>query len=104
MVFMDRSRKAEDYPWLPWKVRIFLVGAVVAVAGMAMESRVLVGISIGILAFGFGLRFLPGGTGVAPGEEEWEDEREWEDEDEEALYDDEEWDDDEWDDDEEWDR
>ena len=90
MVFMDRSRKAEDYPWLPWKVRIFLVGAVVAVAGMAMESRVLVGISIGILAFGFALRFLPGGTGVVhEAEDEWDAEEEWDDEED---RDEEEWD------------
>jgi hypothetical protein len=69
LLFVDRSRKAEEYPWLPWKVRIFLAGAALAVVGMAVDSNVLVGIAIGVLAFGFLIRFLPGGTGVVEGEE-----------------------------------
>lgn len=75
LLFVDRSRKADAYPWLPWKVRLFLLGAALAVVGMAMESRLLVGIAIGVLALGFLVRFLPGGTGVVEGEE-WEGERE----------------------------
>jgi hypothetical protein len=70
LVFVDRSRKADDYPWLPWKVRIFLAGAALAVVGMALDSNVLVGIAMGVLVFGFMIRFLPGGKGVAEGEEE----------------------------------
>lgn len=90
LVFVDRTRRAREYPWLPWKVRLFLVGAVLAVAGMGLESGLLVGIAIGILVLGFLVRFLPGGRGVAP-----EDDEEW---------DDEEWDEEEWDEEEGWGR
>jgi hypothetical protein len=72
LLFVDRSRKAGDYPWLPWKVRLFVAGAALAVVGMAVDSNVLVGIAIGVLAFGFMIRFLPGGRGVEDGEEEEE--------------------------------
>jgi hypothetical protein len=82
LLFVDRSRKAEEYPWLPWKVRIFLAGAALAVVGMAVDSNVLVGIAIGVLAFGFVIRFLPGGKGVVEGEEDADDpddaDEEWE--------------------------
>ncbi len=63
ILFMDRSRKADRYPWLEWKVRLFAVGAGLAVAGMAMDTRWLVAVAIVILFAGFLIRFLPGGTG-----------------------------------------
>jgi hypothetical protein len=74
LLFVDRSRKADDYPWLPWKVRLFLAGAALAVVGMAVDSNVLVGIAMGVLVFGFMIRFLPGGKGVAEGEDGEEEE------------------------------
>jgi|GEM_PF-1229423 len=86
LVFVDRTRKADEYPWLPWKVRLFLLGAVVAVAGMGLDSGLLVGIAMGILVLAFLVRFLPGGKGVVKEDgdydEEWEDE-EWDEEEEE---------------------
>ena len=60
---MDRSRKAGRYPWLEWKVRLFVLGACMAVAGMTMEIRWLVAVAIAILFGGFLIRFLPGGRG-----------------------------------------
>jgi hypothetical protein len=41
--------------------------------GMAVDSNVPVGITIGVLAFGFMIRFLPGRKGVAEGEGDEED-------------------------------
>lgn len=69
LLLVDRNRRAEAYPWLPWKVRLFLLGAGLAVVGMALESRPLVGIAIGVLVLGFAARFLPGGRGTEPGDD-----------------------------------
>lgn len=57
MFGLDRRRRAGV--WLEWKVRLFTVGAVLAVAGMAMEEDWLVWTAIGVLGAGFILRFLP---------------------------------------------
>ena len=62
-LIMDRGRKAGRYPWLTWKVRFFLLGASMAIAGMAMAIQWLVAIAIVILCGGFLIRFLPGGRG-----------------------------------------
>lgn len=64
MVFVDRRRRAESYPWLVWKVRLFVAGAVLAVAGMALEMRWLLGIATAFLVTAFLLRILPGGQGL----------------------------------------
>ena len=60
---MDRGRKAGRYPWLAWKVRFFVLGAAMALAGMAMAIQWLVAIAIVILFGAFLIRFLPGGRG-----------------------------------------
>ncbi len=60
---MDRGRKAGRYPWLAWKVRFFVLGAAVAIVGMAMAIQWLVAIAIVILFGGFLIRFLPRGRG-----------------------------------------
>jgi hypothetical protein len=59
MVFLDRKRRAG--PYLEWKVRIFAVAAVVALAGIYLEERWLTGTAIVILVAGLSLRFLPAG-------------------------------------------
>ncbi len=59
MFRLDRDRRAGDH--LTWKVRIFTVGAVLAMAGIYFEERWMTGAAIGVLLAGFGLRFLPGG-------------------------------------------
>lgn len=57
-MFHDRDRRAGRY--LEWKVRLFSVAAVVALAGIYLESRWLTSAAIAILAAGLLLRFLPG--------------------------------------------
>lgn len=59
MFRLDRNRRAGDH--LTWKVRIFTVGAVLAMAGMYFEEEWMTGAAIVVLLTGFGLRFLPGG-------------------------------------------
>jgi hypothetical protein len=63
LVFLDRSRRAERYPLLEWKVRFFAVGAALAIGGMVLGIDWLVTAAIFILVAGFFLRFFPGGTG-----------------------------------------
>ncbi len=70
LFFADRSRKADDYPYLAWKVRLFTVGAVLAVFGMVQDDNRIIAAAIFFLLIGFLLRFLPGGKGVVEGEDE----------------------------------
>jgi hypothetical protein len=81
MVFMERNRRAKEYPWLPWKVRLFAIGAGLAIGGIILDWPWLIPAAIVVLVAGFALRFLPGGTGVAEddGEAGWEGEAEWDD-------------------------
>lgn len=71
--FADRSRRADRYPWLVWKVRLFSAGAVLAVAGIVMELDWAIWTAVGVLAAAFLVRFLPGGRGQVEEEEEDED-------------------------------
>jgi len=67
MVFLDRRRQAG--PYLEWKVRLFVVAAVLGLAGIYLEERWLTGAAIVVLLGGLLLRFLP--TGAAePAEDE----------------------------------
>lgn len=54
----DRSRRRAG-PWLEWKVRIFVTGAVLGLAGIYLDERWMVGAAIVVLLLGMGLRFLP---------------------------------------------
>ena len=56
---MDRNKRAGRY--LEWKVRFFAVGATLALAGMYLDRRWMVGVAILVLAAGVALRFLPSG-------------------------------------------
>ncbi len=58
-MFFDRSRRAGRY--LEWKVRLFTLGAVLAVVGMATGQTWMTWAAIGVLVTGMVLRFLPGG-------------------------------------------
>jgi len=62
-MFFDRSRRAGRY--LEWKVRIFTLGAVLAVVGMATSQSWMTWLAIVVLGAGLVLRFLPGGKEVA---------------------------------------
>lgn len=64
LFFADRNRRSDEYPWLPWKVRAFTIGAVLAVVGMVREDNRIIAAATVVLAIGFLLRFLPSGKGV----------------------------------------
>ncbi|TVR57062.1 MAG: hypothetical protein EA421_01810 [Gemmatimonadales bacterium] len=74
MVFMERNRRADDYPWLQWKVRLFAIGAGLALGGVILDWGWLIPAAIIVLVAGFALRFLPGGTGVREEDPEEEEE------------------------------
>ena len=59
MIFLNRNRSGSD-PHLEWKVRFFFLGAALALAGVALESSLLVTVAIVVLVGGAALRFLPG--------------------------------------------
>ncbi len=42
-----------------WKVRLFALGAALALAGMAFTARWLVWVGLAVLVAGLALRFLP---------------------------------------------
>jgi len=56
-MLLDRTKRADRY--LEWKVRLFSVAAVFALAGIYTENRWLTGVAIALLLAGFVLRFLP---------------------------------------------
>jgi hypothetical protein len=59
MILLDRERREKD-PHLGWKVKLFFVGAALAVAGIAADSAWIIGAAVLVLLVGAGLRFLPG--------------------------------------------
>jgi hypothetical protein len=59
MILLDRKRREKD-PHLDWKVKLFFVGAALALAGIAVNSTWLIGAAVVVLLGGAGLRFLPG--------------------------------------------
>ena len=54
-----RDRSRADDPLVLWKLRLFGVGAALALAGIGFEVRWVVWCGIGVLAIGLLLRFLP---------------------------------------------
>ena len=57
LVFTRRSPGTGAH--LQWRVRLFAAGALLAVFGMAINTRWLVWVAMGLLGVGFFLRFLP---------------------------------------------
>lgn len=55
----SRSGTGDTGPLLAWRVRSFVIGAALALAGMGLELDWLVWSGIGVLAIGLLLRFLP---------------------------------------------
>ena len=47
--------------WMEWKVRLFVTGAVLGLAGMFLDQKALVWAALGVLAIGVGMRLLPEG-------------------------------------------
>jgi hypothetical protein len=55
----DRRRRGDRF--LEWKIRLFSVAAVLALAGIYLDERWMSGTAIVVLAGAMLLRFLPGG-------------------------------------------
>ncbi|MHB1194341.1 MAG: hypothetical protein ACYC6F_15055 [Longimicrobiales bacterium] len=60
-LFFDRTKRASRH--LEWKVRLFVVGAVLGASGMYLEETWLTGAGIVVLLAGALLRLVPGGGG-----------------------------------------
>ena len=56
---LDRSQRAGRH--LEWKVRVFTLGAALAVAGIYFEERWMTGAAIVVLVGGVLLRYIPSG-------------------------------------------
>ena len=54
-----REGSGKDDPFLAWKVRLFIIGASLALAGMGWTIPWLMWAGVTVLAAGLGLRFLP---------------------------------------------
>ena len=67
-IFMARAKRAGRF--LEWKIAVFAVGATLAMGGMYLDRRWLVGVAIVVLVGGMALRFLPGGEEPEPEEDE----------------------------------
>lgn len=57
MPFIDRTPRRID-PYLEWKVRLFVLGAGLALISMLMEIGWLMAVAALLLGAGFSLRFL----------------------------------------------
>ena len=55
----SRQRRNGEDRFLAWKVRLFVIGAAVALAGMGMSQSWVVWVGIGVLGVGLVLRLLP---------------------------------------------
>ena len=55
MIFSSRKKGGPD-PYLDWKVRLFFMGAVLALLGNGLGSPILVGLAISVLLVGVVLR------------------------------------------------
>lgn len=55
----SRKRREGEDRFLAWKVYLFMIGAGVAFAGMALSRSWLVWVGVAILAVAMMLRFLP---------------------------------------------
>lgn len=72
MIILDRRRRAG--PHLEWKIRIFVVAAVLGLAGIYLDERWLTGPAIVLLFGGLSLRFLPTGESETDGEDDGSEE------------------------------
>ncbi len=68
MILSSRKKRGPDR-YLDWRVRLFFVGAVLALLGISLGSSILVGLAIAVLLLGLGFRFLPSGDGGVEADE-----------------------------------
>lgn len=66
MIFLDRNKGGSD-KHLEWKVRFFLLGAALAMAGIGLDSSILITLATLVLLGGIALRFLAKGDGDEEG-------------------------------------
>ena len=59
VIWVSRNRRGHE-AHLDWRIRLFFSGAVLAMAGMAMDQSWLIGLAIGVLVVAILLRFIPG--------------------------------------------
>ena len=59
-MFVSR-RRSPSPQHLEWRIRLFGVGAILGIAGMAAELSWMIWIALAVLMVGFCLRFLPSG-------------------------------------------
>ena len=59
----SRNRSGGGDPFVVWKVRLFGVGAALALSGIGFEVSWVVWAGVGVLAIGLFLRFIPRGGG-----------------------------------------
>lgn len=55
----SRKRTGADDPLVAWKLRIFALGAALALAGIGFDTAWIVWVGIGVLGAGLLLRLLP---------------------------------------------
>ena len=58
MIFLSRRKRGQD-PHLEWKIRLFFVGALLALFGMILDRSWLIGAAVAVLAAALLLRILP---------------------------------------------
>jgi hypothetical protein len=63
----SREHRGPD-PYLDWKIGLFLAGAAMGIAGMALDRAWIIACAIALLAIGALLRFLPRPEGDAGGD------------------------------------
>jgi hypothetical protein len=59
LFFIRRSGSEGPDPWLLAKVRVFAIGAALALGGMILDQGWMIWAAIGVLLVGIVLRFLP---------------------------------------------
>jgi len=62
--FLHHGR-ARSTHLLEWRVRIFVVASVLALAGMALAWRWMIWVAVGLLLVGFVMRWIPPPDGSA---------------------------------------
>jgi hypothetical protein len=68
-MFISR-RRGQPSPHLEWRIRIFGVGAILAIAGMIADLSWMIWMALAVLLVGFLLRFLPQRGSAEAGVEE----------------------------------
>lgn len=74
-MFFRRGVSGTDDPWVNQKIGVFSVGAILAMAGMLLDSGWLMGVAAVLLLAGVLLRFIPRGDDEGGDDEGGDDQR-----------------------------